>query len=119
MDCQYLPGSVPTLVLNVDRVKSFDNLHKPDVVQRYVVQRYGAAVAAVASALRPCGLQLAASVQFLFSCGNCDLLCYTGRRLAECKGKSCWPKRCGSEIRNSPIDTGLEDQAAEDQETRA
>jgi hypothetical protein len=35
--------------------------------------------------------------------------------LAESKGKVAGPRRCGSETRNSPLDAGLENQAAEDQ----
>jgi len=34
------------------------------------------------------------------------------------QGESRWPRRCGSETRNSPIDAGLENQAAENQETQ-
>src|SRR5882724_9684466 len=34
------------------------------------------------------------------------------------QGESRWPRRCGSETRNSPIHAGLENQAAEDQETQ-
>ena len=34
------------------------------------------------------------------------------------QGESRWPKWSGSETRNSPIDTGLEDQATEDQEAQ-
>ena len=92
MDCQYLSGSVPTLVLNVDRVKSFDNLRKPDVVQRYVVQRYGAAVVAVASALRPCGLQLAASAAIAIS------FCIGAEDWLNARGKVAGPKRAAAKL---------------------
>src|SRR6266404_2670928 len=34
------------------------------------------------------------------------------------QGESRWPRRCGSETRNSPIHAGLENQTAEDQETQ-
>jgi hypothetical protein len=34
------------------------------------------------------------------------------------QGESRWPRRCGSETQNSPIDAGLENQTAEDPETQ-
>ena len=57
---------------------------------------------------------------------NCRALCQTLSRVGRGKllkphwlmqGESRRPRRCGGETRNSPIDVGLQNQAASDQET--